>query len=217
MSGQQRVSGGRLAEFYRRHIGSPTTTDEVYGYLAFAVGLLLSIVGVVVFVSTLDQPPTAGVFAVREAALVVAGVGLIALVASVVVRFPLRAQATWLAAAGSLVSLGGLVVFVGAYPWEWRLDAPGVRTSLLLYVGGLAIVAVAAVVVPLVTGPTPTDRYHLEIYQDDGWYWQIRQGGSVVAASDTRWESEAAARDAARETLETMADATLVVEAGDEE
>lgn len=116
----------RLLSYYRKYIGDPDRTADVYaGFGIFFVGLGLAAMGVVAFLYSATLPPdSSSMFAVREVAAVAAAVGLPALLSGVVVLLPVDRRMRYLAGAGSLVCLAAVVLFVWAYPQNWNVAEP---------------------------------------------------------------------------------------------
>ena len=94
------ATDGTLDRWYRDRVGEPATADEVTGYWLFAVGVVLGIVGVLVFLTT--APATA----TRQWSIVVAAAGFALLVAGPVIRLPLRRSATLLVVPSLIESMG---------------------------------------------------------------------------------------------------------------
>jgi uncharacterized protein YegP (UPF0339 family) len=145
-----------LVTFYNDRITEPSTTDEVYGYWLFAIGLVASIVGIVLFLysTTLSRPPAAegGTYwLIREIGIVLAGVGMASLLGGIAIRLPLRSLATRIAGAGILLCLLAILWFVLVYPaGGWPVDT-GHQGVIGLYALGLVVIGLASVVVPLLS------------------------------------------------------------------
>ncbi|MFA1610610.1 HVO_2922 family protein [Halobellus rubicundus] len=134
---------GTLPRWYRRGIGRPETTDEVRGYWLFALGAVLGVLGLVLFLPSRVASP------LREWAIVFAGVGLALVLAGPIIRLPLRERATRLTYVGLAVCFVAVVWFLIAFPdgwtrsrWVWIIG---------LYALGAIVIAAAGVFVPLVT------------------------------------------------------------------
>ncbi len=115
-----------LLEYYRQYIGDPDRTVDVYaGFGLFFVGLGLGLVGVVVFLYSATLPPNSeSMYAVRQVASVAAAIGLPALLLGVVVLLPVDLRMLYLGAAGSVVCLVAVGLFVWAYPHAWNVTNP---------------------------------------------------------------------------------------------
>lgn len=112
-----------LIEYYRRYVGDPDRTIDVYaGFGLFFAGIALGVIGVVVFLYSATLDPTAlSTYAVREVAAVAGAVGLPALLFGIVVLLPVDRRMLYLAAAGTAVTLAGTGAFVWAYPHNWNV------------------------------------------------------------------------------------------------
>jgi len=91
---------------YERRIGTPTTTDEVNGYWLFGFGVLLGLVGVVLFSVTASETVTRGI------AYALAALAPPFIMLGAVIRFPLRRTGTYLGYLGTALSVLGVVWFV---------------------------------------------------------------------------------------------------------
>jgi uncharacterized protein YegP (UPF0339 family) len=131
-----------LTRWYRAKVGDPETNDEAIGYWLFALGLVAGLLGLGLFL----QSGRASVL--RELSVIFAAVGLVLLTAGPVIRLPLRPIATWLTYVGALVAVVGLLLFTLSYPNRVRLTA---GLFLPIYAGGLLLIGIGGVVVPLVT------------------------------------------------------------------
>jgi len=133
-----------LSDVYQRRIGPATTDDEVYGYWLFVVGIVLGAVGLVLFYAAPARSTP------REFGYVLGAVGVIALFIGPTIRLPLSRAALSVSYAGAFVCLLGTLWFTVVYPAGWT--GPEGDPAVTLYVGGLALAAVGAVVAPLLTG-----------------------------------------------------------------
>ncbi len=153
---QKRSKGNPLVSFYRRRITEPSTNDEVYGYWLFALGLVATVAGVALFLytTTLGRPPAAqggSYWTVREIGVALGGAGGALLIGGIVIRLPLRSAATKLTYLGIIVCLAAIAWFVSVYPASgWPTDT-GHTGVIGLYTVGFAIIALAAVVVPMLS------------------------------------------------------------------
>ncbi|MGB9965853.1 DUF1508 domain-containing protein [Halobacterium hubeiense] len=144
-------SGDALTGFYERQIGSAQTADEVYGYLVFAAGLLLGVLGILLFL------PSEPAGALRQYAIAVGAVGFALLVAGPVVRLPLQRAATIAVYLGVLLCAAAVAWFLVVFPGDWPV-ATGHRGVIALYVLGVAVIGAGGVVVPLVTSTRSTEE-----------------------------------------------------------
>lgn len=132
---------GALTRWYSSRIGQPETGDEARGYLVFALGVVLGVIGVAMLVMDDLQGP------LPENAVVLAALSLILLIAGPLIRLPLRRVANGLVYLGAVLSIAALPWFLIEYP-GWREVASDI---IALYAGGLLIMAIGGVFVPMVT------------------------------------------------------------------
>ncbi|ELZ51203.1 putative permease [Halorubrum distributum JCM 9100] len=133
-----------LIEYYRRYVGDPDRTIDVYaGFGLFSAGIALGVIGVVVFLysATLD-PTAASTFAVREVAAVAGAVGLPALLFGIVVLLPVDRRMLYLAGAGIAVTLAATGAFTWAYPHNWNVVVNTDYSARIVAVYALGLVAV---------------------------------------------------------------------------
>lgn len=166
-----------LFEYYRRHIGVPDRTVDVYaGFGLFFVGLGLGTVGVLVFLYSATLPPnTESMYAVREVASVAAALGLPTLLLGVVVLLPVDLRMLYLGAGGSVVCLAAIGLFVWAYPHAWNVTNPpdysaqGVALYSVGLVGVIGATGVALVAhrVEQATGTTTESIDDGEVRDDE--------------------------------------------------
>ncbi len=160
---------GPLANLYAGRIGEPTTDDEVRGYWIFSLGVLVGVLGVVVFALTAPRTTARAV-----------GYALVALspplvMIGAIVRFPLRRSATTLAAIGGLLTFAAVAYFFVVFPEGWsRSTGNGVVNAL--YAAGIVVIGLAGAIVPLITDPVRAD------------YDRMQQ--SSAAADSAREETE---------------------------
>ncbi|QKG91380.1 permease [Halorubrum salinarum] len=114
-----------LIEYYRRYVGDPDRTIDVYaGFGLFSAGIALGVIGVVVFLYSATLDPTAlSTYAVREVAAVAAAAGLPALLFGIVVLLPVDRRMLYLAGVGVAITLVGTAAFTWAYPRNWNVVA----------------------------------------------------------------------------------------------
>ena len=146
-----------LVSFYTERITEPSTTDEVYGYWLFALGMIASVIGVALFLysstlvterpSVLESHPF---WTTRQAAIVLAAGGVPLMLGGVAIRLPLRTAATRLTYLGIAVCLVALAWFLSVYPAGWGLSG-GHSGVIGVYTAGLVIIALASVFVPMLS------------------------------------------------------------------
>jgi len=140
---------GVLLKWYRNRIAEPTTDDEVYGYWLFVFGVIVGLLGVMLAGSTAAQ--TGSSFA-RLAGIALGGLGLIFLLLGPIIRLPLERRATLMAYLGAAVSIAAIVWLVVSFEGG-RTQRPAI---IALYAVGMAVVALGAVLVPLLNQSTET-------------------------------------------------------------
>ncbi|WP_434522282.1 DUF7139 domain-containing protein [Halorubrum sp. AS12] len=133
-----------LMEYYRRYVGDPDRTIDVYaGFGLFFAGIALGVIGVVVFLYSATLDPTAlSTYAVREVAAVAGAVGLPALLFGIVVLLPVDRRMLYLASAGVAVTLAGVGVFTWAYPHNWNVVVNPDYSAQVVAVYSVGLVAV---------------------------------------------------------------------------
>ncbi|MEF8907487.1 MAG: HVO_2922 family protein [Haloarculaceae archaeon] len=148
-------TGGTLAEVYANRIGTPTTHDEVRGYWIFLTGLVLAVVGFVLFLPSGSAAGASGL-TLREVSIALAAVGLAMIVAGPVVRLPLKSWANYAAYLGQLVCFLAVVWFILVFPGDWNVQT-GNQPVVILYAVGLGTTMLGGALVPLIVGATRED------------------------------------------------------------
>ncbi|MCG1003070.1 MULTISPECIES: HVO_2922 family protein [Halobacterium] len=143
-------SGDGVLGFYERQIGRAQTADEVYGYLVFVAGLVLGIVGILLFL------PSESASSLREYSVAVGAAGFALLIAGSVIRLPLQRAATIAVYLGALLCAAAIAWFFVVFPGEWQV-ATGHQGVIALYVVGIAIIGAGGVLVPLLTTTRTTE------------------------------------------------------------
>ncbi len=138
-----------LVSFYERRIGAATTANEVAGYWAFLVGVVLGLLGLGIYAMT--DATTMG----RGVAYAVAAAAPAFLMTGAVLRFPLRTGATYIVGAGGLLTLAAVGWFLVVFPEGWSTTS-GHTGVIITYIGGLAVMGIAGVTVPLAPGKRDT-------------------------------------------------------------
>ena len=136
----------RLLEYYRRYVGDPDRTIDVYaGFGLFFAGIGLGLVGVAIFFYSATLPSEAlSTYAVREVAGVAAAVGLPALLLGVVVLLPVDRRMVYLAGVGTAITLVAVGLFTWAYPYYWNVpDTDYSAQVVAVYTLGLVAVIAA--------------------------------------------------------------------------
>jgi uncharacterized protein YegP (UPF0339 family) len=193
-------SSGVLVSVYSNRIGDPNTGGEVYGYWLFVVGLIAGILGIVLFLLSESSADMT-----RGAGITLGAVGLLLLIAGPIIRLELRALATYLTYAGSVVGLGALVWFLVAYPDNWVRGAGQAEAIIAVYAVGLALIAVGGVGVPLVGGRSARELEE-ELAAEQEAREQAEDAAETERSERERAEAETATERAARESAESAAE-----------
>jgi uncharacterized protein YegP (UPF0339 family) len=172
-----------LVESYRTRFSEPLTDDEAYGYWLFLVSILVGTVGILVALTTLGGQANA----TREAGFALAALGLAGALTGLVVGQSFNRGAKYLVYLGAILSVAGVVWFTTVYPDSWTYGTDAVRNVIILYTAGVALVAVAGAIAPVVVGQSRARR------------------AAERALAGARQEAEAAREEtaAAREETET--------------
>ncbi len=133
---------GTLSNTYESHIGKSATGDEARGYWMFALGALLGIVGVFLFMNS----QSAG--ALRQWSIVLAAAALVLMIAGPIIRLPLEAKATTMVVIGGVISAAAIAWFVTAYPAQWSPQT-GNLGIIAVYALGVLVIAAAGAFIPV--------------------------------------------------------------------
>lgn len=196
-----------LIRVYRNRIGDPVRPGEAYGYWIVIAGVLLAFLGGVL----LEAIEILSLTASRFETLLLLGslflaIGPVLTLLGLVLRLPLKPSATVLATVGGTVaSLSVFWVIVTVPP---PLSPEAIVTPGAIYLGGIALILLAATVVPLTSGayverdPTAVEHPYYKLQKtDSGWTWELcERDGTTVATSPDAF----ATRGAARNALERM-------------
>ncbi|NLV04875.1 DUF1508 domain-containing protein [Haloarcula rubripromontorii] len=200
---------------YRNRIGDPTTDDEVYGYWLFVFGIVLGIVGLLLFYLTASRSTP------RQFGYLLGAIGLISLFAGPTIRLPLTRRGLILTYLGGVVGLVAIVWFTTFYPSNWT--GPEGNPAVTLYIVGLGLMAVGAVVSPLLTGRKEAYDEAIRTAQEATESAEQSSREAEEASRTASEQSEVAEQasrerdtlaeqlatsEAAREELATVADAT---------
>lgn len=136
----------RLLEYYRRYVGDPDRTIDVYaGFGLFFAGIGLGLIGVAVFLYSATLPPEAlSTYAVQEVAGVAAAVGLPALLLGVVVLLPVDRRMLYLAGVGTAITVVAVGLFSRTYPYNWNVSTGTDYSAQVVAVYAVGLVAVIA-------------------------------------------------------------------------
>jgi uncharacterized protein YegP (UPF0339 family) len=119
----------------------------------YLLGLLLGAVGVALFIPSGSAVGADG-FTLREGSIVLMAIGLAMLLAGPVIRLPLKAWANYVTYAGQAVCFVAVVWFMMVFPGGGWDTATGNQSVILLYVAGLALIALGGIGGSLVGGAT---------------------------------------------------------------
>jgi uncharacterized protein YegP (UPF0339 family) len=143
-----------LTRVYHDRIGETSTADEPTGYWLFALGLILGGLGILLYL------PSTASSTLREWAIVLAASGLALLVAGPLIRIPLQRAGSWLVAIGLVACTVGILWFTMIYPGSaFRTGADPVIAT---YAGGILVMALGGIFVPLVTTRAQIERDSLD-------------------------------------------------------
>lgn len=145
------ASNSLFVRWYRNRIGEPATSDEASGYWIFAVGVILGIVGIYLFLASIPAGQ------IRQWSIVIAALGLLLILAGPLIRLPLRRSATYLVYLGTIIGLGAIVWFIMIFPAGWN-PRSGQSRVIALYAGGLLVMAIGGILVPLLTSSPERDE-----------------------------------------------------------
>ncbi|MFB6074402.1 MAG: HVO_2922 family protein [Haloarculaceae archaeon] len=187
------IDEGRLTRLYRERIGEPETVDEAVGYWIFFIGALAGVLGIALFLVT---SPARTSFSLREASIVLAAAGLLFLLAGPVIRLPLRPAATYLSYAGVVVAVVAIIWFMLVFPAGWDSQASGNVSIIGLYTLGVALVAAAGLLVPLIAGRVDADELMAE----------TEAAREARAAAERERDETAAELDSMSEQVDALAD-----------
>jgi uncharacterized protein YegP (UPF0339 family) len=160
----------------------------------FVAGIVLGTIGLVLFylaesLSTL-----------REFGYILGAVAVILLFIGPTIRLPLSRRALFVSYAGALVCLLGTLWFTFTYPAGW--NGPEGNPAVTVYIVGLALAAVGAVIAPLLTG-------RVEAYeQAQKEAVDATERAEQAAAESDALAEELAGSEAAREDLSELLDTT---------
>ncbi|WP_424019863.1 DUF1508 domain-containing protein [Halorientalis pallida] len=138
--------------FYDQYMGEARTKPEVYGYWILVIGLVAILAGVGVFAAGRTGLLGLSPAAVTELTLILAAAGFPVFLLGTVLQLPLRRRAVPVAVLGALVSVATVGYFLQIYPGQWGIGRTEGQLFLAGYGGGLALLALVAALVPVVTG-----------------------------------------------------------------
>jgi uncharacterized protein YegP (UPF0339 family) len=137
---------------YDEYMGEARTKPEVYGYWVLVVGLLVVLSGAGVFAAGRAGLLDLSRVAVTELALALGAAGIPVFLLGTVLQLPLRRRAVPVAVLGALASVAAVGYFLRIYPGRWGVGTTEGQLFLAGYGGGLALLALVAALVPVLTG-----------------------------------------------------------------
>lgn len=139
-----------LLQLYYRYVGEPERMRDVYGYWLFLLGSLSGFFGIGLYL--FEQTFAPGNFAIREAAIMAAAVGLVIALFGIVVLLPVRRNGIFASIAGLVIAFVGVGLFYTVYPQAWYVPPDYSAEIITVYGTGIMIIAGVAVLVPIITG-----------------------------------------------------------------
>lgn len=134
-----------LFEWYERYIGSPEDESDVYvGFALFFGGIALGVLGVLLFLWSATVSEASFEYVLREIAAASGATGLPVLLLGVTVLLPVRRRSMYAALVGTVVCLGGIGLFVSAYPESWNVAAARDMSAEVVALYTVGLVAVVA-------------------------------------------------------------------------
>lgn len=193
-----------LLGWYTRYIGEPETTRDVYvGFGLFFGGIIFGAIGVVLFLAAASfEAGTDPFWAMRRLSVVLASVGLPAVMLGIVVLLPVSDRALGAAIVGSIICLLAMGVFAASYPSNWnvRRGADYSVHGVAIYAVGLAIVS-ASTAAALIghhlerAAPTTIDPERLEALEREAERAEADDDGAAISEERVRRDIEEAMRD----------------------
>ena len=142
-----------LVAWYRGRIGHPTNRNEVYGYWTFVIGGVLILLGAVWILTRVGTER-----GTREFGFVLVMLGTVLAIAGGTLRLPLSSAATRLTQVGGVIAVAGVAWFSVLFPEQWTYAGGEIPVAGGVYVGGLVVMGVGAIVAPVVSeGPTQAE------------------------------------------------------------
>ncbi len=187
---------GVLTRVYQDRIRDPRTADEVWGYWLFVLGILLGMVGLFLAIGSEVASTRRGL------AIVILGLALLTLLLGSIVRLELRAPANKIAILGALVGLASVAWFWLVYPQNWQFGTQQIWNVLGLGGAGIALMVIAAVIVPLVTDQ---ERLAREAAEDEARAAANREAAASDRAVTAETRAATAERDAEADAAAAVA------------
>jgi uncharacterized protein YegP (UPF0339 family) len=139
-----------LERLYENSIGVPSTTDEVYGYWVFVLGVLAGFVGILLVMLSNTPGET-----IRGAGIALASLGLVLLLIGPIIRLPLKRMATLLSYVGALIAVIGVIWFAMEFnAGNWSASFANNEAMIIgVYGLGILIIAIGSIITPILTSP----------------------------------------------------------------
>jgi hypothetical protein len=191
--------GGPLFSMYRKYVGEPESTREVYvGFGTFFAGIALGVVGLVLFLYSGTQTTGSDVFwQFRETALIFVMLALPAVAMSVTVLLPVGQRTTAASVGGSVVCVAATIWLTQVYPYDWT-DAGNDVLVLSTYAIGVVILAAS-------TGSALVAQYLDRLAPDE-----TRRVTEIRRETQADQSGESVSDDQVAEDIdEAMSDSTL--------
>jgi hypothetical protein len=136
----------KLFELYEQYIGEPDAQTDVYlGFGLFFIGVAFAVIGLGLFVwAGMAEQGSNAYWNRRMPAFVLGMLSIPTAMLSVSVLLPVKKRATYGGAAGMVVCLIAVAVFVSVYPSNWNVQTTtdySVQTTALYGVGMAVITA----------------------------------------------------------------------------
>ena len=186
------VQNNYLYQIYTARIDPRGSPAESYGYWLVVFGTVVALTGIAAFIwgSTFPRG-TESYWIYRQAGIALAASGLPIAIFGITFRLPLQPIAAALAGIGVVLCATAVAWFLTLYPTAWTFAGP--RPVIMLYTGGITVIAGALTIVPLAVEPAdtavvsqpPTHPYYELRQTQDGWQWQLFGTGGVGLAEST--------------------------------
>ena len=147
---QRSAYDGRLFQLYTKYVSEPESKKDVYGYTLLVIGYLLAMGGMIVFL--IGQTIGNGSITANRFTGVLAGAGLAFTLQGIVLLLPITRKSLLVSIVGTLISIGGVVMWSMFYPADWRSGAQMSDQTIGVYTVGVAMVAGVVIMIPILTG-----------------------------------------------------------------
>ena len=191
--------GGRLLTLYRRFLGEPDRTSDVFvGFTLFFGGIVIGVLGLSLFLSSVAVTAEHALFwPLREVAIVFAIVGLPALLLGIIVLLPVSSKAEYIGLGGAAICLVATAIFVATYPQAWNVTGTDYSPmGIMVYAIGVAVLVAstgAALVAHHLDRAQPVESQESQAIADPSLTPEVtddevrRDIDETVAASELTW------------------------------